>query len=366
MESNIPFPLIIAEGSPYDCGLQYGSQCAKLIQRSLEIYRKAFQNDLNLAWEEVLRLGTKFSEDIGSFDPSCVDEMQGIARGSGRSFEEITVLQAKTELKFLSQLGGFEGCTTLAALPESTADGQTLVGKNWDWIPASQELGILLVKKRKGGPAFISLTEAGLLARDGCNSSGICVVANALASDKWRIGVPLHIILQKALAAETMNDALMCILGAKRASSNNYLIAHSGGEAVCVEAAPQDYNVIWPEDGLIVHSNHFTVQNAKIQDRLPALYPNTLTRLHRANKCVRQHRGKVSPEILQSILRDHFDKPFSVCLHPDSRTDPDHQIQTNASFLFELNRKVMHVAMGPPCANDYVSISLGQFFEGQN
>lgn len=363
MNTNTPFPLIVVEGNSFDCGVQYGTQCRQLFERSLDIYRKAFLADLNLTWEEVLRLGKKFSQFILDYDPSCIEEIQGMARGSGRSVEELLVLQAKTELKFIGSLGGFEGCTTLAATSEATADQQTLVGKNWDWTPASQEVGILLVKKRKGGASFISLTEAGLLARDGFNSSGICAVANALVSDKWRIGVPLHIILNKVLKAESLNEALKAILGAPRASSNNYLLAHSQGEAVCIEAAPLDYNVIWPENGLLAHSNHFTVSNPHIQDRLPELSPSTLTRFHRAQKFLSQSRGNVSPDILKGILRDHFDKPFSICLHPDLRIAATQQIQTNASFIFELNQNAMHVALGLPCEHEYVTLAIGDYFK---
>jgi len=105
-------------------------------------------------------------------------------------------------------------------LGKFTQKERPVLRKNWDWIPESQKLGVILKKKRKGKPNSVALTEAGLLTRDGFNSAGLCIVANALASDKWRFGVPLHIILNKIISSPTLNDAMTAVLSAKRASSN--------------------------------------------------------------------------------------------------------------------------------------------------
>lgn len=356
--SDSPFPIISVEGGPYDCGYQYGSQCESLISKSIDTYQKAFKDDLSIDWKGALELGKKFGPDIEEYDPDGVEEMRGIAKGAGRTFGEILVLQSKTELKFIASLGSFEGCTTIAATPEATLSKGTLVGKNWDWIPESQKLGVILKKRRKGKPNSVALTEAGLLTRDGFNSAGLCIVTNALASDKWRIGVPLHIILNKIISSETLNDAMTAVLSAKRASSNNYMIVHPKGEAVTIEAAPCDYNVIWANEGMLVHSNHFTVPNSNIKDQLPTLHPSTLTRLHRATKLLSRERGKIDNQVLKTILTDHFDKPFSICWHPDERIDPSLRIQTNASFIMDLNQGTMEVALGPPCKNEYVALKF--------
>ena len=356
--SESPFPIISVEGSPYDCGYQYGCQCGSLIAKSIETYQKAFKDDLNLDWKGALDLGKKFGPDIEDYDPDGVEEMRGIAKGAGRTFEEILVLQSKTELKFLASVGDLEGCTTLAATAEATLSKCTIVGKNWDWIPESQKLGVVLKKKRKGKPNSVALTEAGLLTRDGFNSAGLCIVANALASDKWRIGVPLHIILNKIISSSTLNDAMTAVLSAKRASSNNYMIVHSMGEAITIEAAPCDYNVIWAKEGMLVHSNHFTVPNPNIRDLLPNLHPNTLTRLERATKLLAREHGRIDNRVLKNILMDHFDKPFSICWHPDESIDPRLRLQTNASFIVNLNQRTIEIALGPPCKNEYVSLKF--------
>ncbi|MBI5605005.1 MAG: hypothetical protein HY879_16830 [Deltaproteobacteria bacterium] len=301
-------------------------------------------------------MGRKFLPAIEAYDLPSLIEMRGVALGAGCRFEEILVLHIKTELKLTASLGGFEGCTTLAAMPEATLQRTTLVGKNWDWTASAQKLGVILRKKRTDGPATVSLTEAGLLGRDGFNSAGIAIVANALASDNWHIGVPLHVLIHKALRASKLNDVMTAVLAADRASSNNYMIVHHEGEAVCLEAAPFDYNVIWEEGGVLAHSNHFTLQNPKIKDQLPAIFPNTLTRYHRARKLITRDRGNITVDTLKRILTDHFDHPYSICWHSDPRINSLNQVQTNASMIFEFSERRMHVAMGPPCQNPYNTI----------
>lgn len=350
------FPIVTVEGDAETCGYEYGLKCRELIHASLDVYKKAFQDDLKIDWKEALTLGRKFLPSMEAYDALSLVEMRGVAQGAGRSFEEILVLHVKTELKFAASLGGFEGCTTLAATPEATLHRTTTVGKNWDWTADSQKLGVILRKKRNDGPTTVSLTEAGLLGRDGFNSAGIAIVANALASDNWHVGVPLHVVIHKALRASTLNDAMAAVLAADRASSNNYMIVHGGGEAVCLEAAPLDYNVIWAEGGILAHSNHFTIPNQKIKDQLPAMYPNTLTRYHRARKLISMERGNITVDTFKKVLTDHFDYPFSICWHSAPAVKPGSQLQTNASMIFEIRERKLHVAMGPPCLNPYAVV----------
>jgi len=134
------------------------------------------------------------------------------------------------------------------------------------------------------------------------------------------------------------------------------MIVHGGGEAVCLEAAPLDYNVIWAEGGILAHSNHFTIPHQKIKDHLPAMYPNTLTRYHRARKLISLERGNITVDTFKRVLTDHFDYPFSICWHAEPTGKSGSQLQTNASMIFEIRERKLHVAMGPPCLNAYAVI----------
>ena len=359
MANHSPFPIISVEGDARQRGCQYGSQCKKLIEEALSLYRKSFKVDSNLDWDPTLKLGRKFIPFIEEYDPMGMEEMRGIAEGSGRTLDEILLLNVRTELSLLAQAGGLEeGCTAVAATPDATASKHLLLAQNWDWKPSTQRITVILKEEQKDGPNVVQLVEAGRIGEIGFNSAGIGVLANVLTSDKWRLGVPMHIILHKILNAEGWSDAMLAVLAVKRASAGNYLIGYVGGEAVDIEAAPEDYNVIWPDGGIITHANHFAVANPNIRDLMAPTHPWSLTHEYRAAKLMAKERGNISVAVIQRILRDHLDKPYSVCRHPDTRLDESLRTQTNAAIIIDLNEKTLCIAKGPPCENEFVTLTF--------
>lgn len=271
-------------------------------------------------------------------------------------------------MSLLSQAGGLEeGCTGVASTPDATASKHLLIAQNWDWKACTQRIAVILKEKQNEGPNIVQLVEAGIIGKIGYNSAGIGVLANVLISDSWRLGVPMQIILHKILNAEGWADAMLAVLAAKRSSAGNYLIGYAGGEAlgdyvgeaVNIEAAPKDYNVIWPDDGILTHANHFAVANPNIRDLMAPTHPWSLTHGYRVAKLIAKERVNISVAVIQRILRDHLDKPYFVCRHPDKRLDEKLWTQTNASIIMDFNEKTLHLAKGPPCENEYVTISFG-------
>lgn len=368
MVNQLSFPVISVQGTPYELGYQYGSQCKTLIEEVLDMYRAVFKREARLEWEQVLELSKKFIPFIEEYDPDAVEEMQGVANGLGKTLEDIVAVNARTELSFLTMSGGIAeelakgGCTTLAATSETTRNKHTLIGQNWDWYPGAQKVLILLRKKKKGKPNCVTFVEAGLLGKGGLNSAGLGFVGNALATDKLRVGVPVNIITNKMLGAESLPDAIGMLLLAHRTGATNRLIATANGECADIEVTTEDYDVIFPNEGVIAHTNHFTVSKPNVKDVFPSKYPNTFTRLHRAKKLLAAERGDITTETFKKIFRDHLGKPNSICWHLDKRLDEGQRLQTNASIIMDLNKKAFHIAKGPPCENEYVTLDLKDIF----
>jgi len=363
MMNQVPFPVISVEGSAYERGCQYGSQCKKLIEEALGIYRRIFKAEANLDWEPALELARKFIPSVEQYYPSSMEEMRGIAEGAEQSFDNILALNVRTELMLLGGTGGIEECTTLATTPEVTLSGHMLMAQNWDMKPAASEVTVVLKEKQKDGPNVVQIVEAGIIGKMGFNSAGVCVLANIMVSDGWHLGVPMQIILRKVINQDNLVDAIEAVLAAKRGSSGNYLIGYAGSEgseAVDIEAAPDHYNVIWPDSGIIAHANHFSVTNPNIKDLLPPLDPGSLNRERRATKLLTKECGHIDTGIMKKILRDHFDKKGSgsICCHKDPHLDESLQWMTNASFVIDLNKKTMDIAKGPPCENEYVTLKF--------
>ena len=111
--------------------------------------------------------------------------------------------------------------------------------------------------KRK--PASTLIVEAGMVGSDGFNEEGIAIGGNLLVSneDRGHVGVPIPILRRQVLNAHHYYEAIDRLVRAPRGASGNYLIAHRGGVAIDFELSPKQAFPVYPERGLLTHSNHF-------------------------------------------------------------------------------------------------------------
>jgi len=370
MTNQAPFPIISTEGEPYEIGCQYGEQAKHAIRGSVNHYRSVFEKQAKLQWDLALDLAKTLITSIEEFDADAVEEMRGIAKGAGRTFEEIVLVNARSELlRIATAEGGTKGageklakgvteeeCSTFAITPEASKNGHTLIGQNWDMDAAVQKQAVIVKKKKKGKPNCVTLVEAGMLGKQGFNSAGMANVGNGLFMTTMKAGVPIQFLMNKLLSAESLVEAIGFLLTAKRASATNRVIASHDGQAIDIELAPEAYNVIYPESGIILHTNHFLVPNTNIKDNGPILHPNTLTRIFRLRQLVYPERGNITIEFIQKVLRDHVNKPDSLCRHIDPKSTK--QSQTNATTIYDLDDKTLCIAKGPPCENEFVTLNF--------
>jgi isopenicillin-N N-acyltransferase-like protein len=359
------YPCVHVSGPPYRRGYQHGEQARDRVRRSIAIYQEMFRATAGLDWQSVLERSREFTQAIGAVEPAVLEEMRGIADGARVSLEEVVGVNCRTEILFgqpRTQPGGLVGeeCTTIAVAPEASADGHALIGKNWDWQAACRESLIILVVQPDEGPAFVTLVEAGMLARDGVNAAGIAVCGNLLRStqDRGEPGLPVPIIRRRILTSTRLDDALNAVIRAKRSGSTNYLIGHASGLFINIEATPQEVYFVYPERGLLTHSNHFLSLEARLKGVHIDYSADTLYRHYRARQLLESRLGGITIEDIQAALRDHVGFPRSVCRHPDGREPEQTRTATVASVVVDLTDGVMYVAAGPPCAHHYQAVSV--------
>jgi isopenicillin-N N-acyltransferase-like protein len=362
---DLPFPLIVMEGPPRQRGITYGTSCRNRIRATIDFYRYIFKAEGGLDWPRALDAAAGFAKPIASYDPDIMEEIRGIAQGAKVALNEILAINTRSELLFLLTSGAAPPrpcCTSIATVPQPDAGGSMLVAQNWDWYRKTMDNCILLLIRQPPRPTIFQLVEAGLIAKIGMNSAGIGLCTNALLTDGWRIGVPYHAVLRGILNARRAVDAIGAVTQSQRASAGNYLIGHGDGFAVDVEASPGHLNILYPEKGLLTHTNHFLAPNPANADLMPARWPDTIVRGARAGQfCAERDQGDDMMWIKRT-LKDHFDHPTSICTHPCGLVDPDAEWQTNASMIMALDRRMMFLTQGPPCENDYHRIDVGALF----
>lgn len=216
-----------------------------------------------------------------------------------------------------------EGCTSALAMPEVTADGRLLHGQNWDWRPDAANHTMVLKIRSDDHPDALHFVEAGQLARHGMNKAGIAVTAMGLHSgqDYGRIGIPSPVIRRRALQASDFGSALGEVFKNPASFSHALILSDADGEAFTLEATPGE--VFWqePENGFLVHANHFKTPQAliKVRDANLARCPESLYRDARVGRHLGSNSGRVSIETFKDAFADRFGAPNSVLRHPAKR-----------------------------------------------
>jgi isopenicillin-N N-acyltransferase-like protein len=367
---SVQYPHVRVEGGPRERGRQYGEQTRERVRRSIEGYREVFEKYAGWSWDKVTAEARRFEPVIADYGARYIEEIHGVAEGASVPPEDILAVNVRTEVMFAAKARQATApaveCSAIAALPEATASGHTVVAQNWDWLLHSADTVVVLEAHQDDGPDFVTVVEAGLLAKSGLNSSGLGLVTNALITneDAGHPGVPYHIVLRAILDAETISDALAAIQRRPRSSSANYLIAHEDRFAVDVEAAPGDFSrlfLLFPQNGILLHTNHYVSQAFDLKDVTLWLLPDSVFRLERLRAVAAAGVGELSIKGLKSALADHSNYPHSLCCHPDLRLEPHERAASVASVLMDLDARRLWVADGNPCTHPYRELDYSDF-----
>jgi isopenicillin-N N-acyltransferase-like protein len=368
----VGFPHVRVEGGSRDRGRQYGAQAADRVATSIGAYREVFLEYAGWDWSRVREEASRYRAPIAAIFPDYVEEIEGIAEGAGVDAADVLSINVRTEVMFAAKARQaeeahrpFAECTAFAVTPDGSADGHTLIGQNWDWLLHCFDTVVVLEARQERGPDFVTVVEAGLLAKTGMNSSGIGLTTNALTTDVdvGDPGLPYHILLRAILDAETLSDAFTALQAGWRSSSANYLVAHRDGVAVDVEGAPGDFArlyLLFPDDGVLLHTNHFRSPRLDLKDVSLWAMPDSPFRLERVQAAVEASRPKLSLETFREALADHANFPSAVCCHPDARMAPLDRGATVASVLMDLDERRMWVADGHPCTTPYRELDYAE------
>lgn len=356
------FPVIEASGTPYEVGYIHGSQAQKQIDVSVSTYKDMFLTYSGITWEAAQKYANTFIEAITGYDADIMEELRGIAAGSGYELTEILALNVRSEI--VLQGGLIDGCTSFALLPEITEARETWLAQNWDWKKQQQNAYILLKIKQEKKPDINLFTEAGIVGKLGFNSSGIGVCLNALGSDKKVEGpvVPLHIVLRGILNSETLPDAIASVAKMNLSCCANFMTACADGSAVTVEAGPGDFDVLYPDDYWIAHTNHFTSNYwiSRVHDTGKVSFPDTFIRYGRVKQLIKKvlANHKFGFQDIRSILSDHMGYPDSICRHEDIRDEEGKRMGTVFSVVMNLSRREMYITPGNPCESQHYLYKL--------
>jgi isopenicillin-N N-acyltransferase like protein len=356
----VAYPVIRVCGEPWERGRQYGAAARERVHRSIEGYAAVFEARLGYSWADVVRDARAYRNAVGDLSTAYLAEMDGIAEGAGLEPDDVLALNVRTELMARAFRANppagrkTDGCTALAVLPGRATDGHLLIGQTWDWLAHTVSSIVVLEAERDDGPPFVTVVEAGLLAKTGMNSAGLALCTNFMLTeaDGTTTCVPYHLTLRAIFDTETLPEAFACLQRMSRASSGNYLLGHADGVAVDIEAPPGDADQLrlqYPEDQLLIHANHFDGGEVDGDISLVTSPDSPFRRDRLASLLAIEAAETITVDRLKIALGDHASFPRSICAHSDLRVAP-HERETSAfGLIMDPAERRMYLADGNPC-----------------
>ncbi|RDW91907.1 hypothetical protein BP5796_01301 [Coleophoma crateriformis] len=291
-------------GTPREIGFKHGSEAKAKIQGTLSFYREYFMRKANLDWDAACLNAEKFMPLLTRDWSSLVEEMEGVAEGSGLSFSSILAINVRTEISMGMMT---DGCTALAW----KTDSEALLAQNWDWeVPQQANLIALHIHRQAPQTSISQVTEAGIIGKIGLNSSGVGVCLNAIRARGISYSrLPAHLALRVGLDSTSRSEAVERLEKAGLGAAAHILIADETG-GTSMEFSALDLVKFEMRDGKVAHTNHFLVQHAEgVADA--TFLPDSKERMQRITELMARETTAGVPSV-QKMLQDEMNLPGAI------------------------------------------------------
>lgn len=354
--SSLPF--LRLSGSPRVQGRQHGEALRKSISDVRHRWRESLTQRFGVhpdSFIEAFLAQTRFVAAIRHWRPALLEEIEGIAEGSGRSLPETLAFQFMDEEWWFGARHYRQPSTEAnhcSVIASRGCDGQApILGQNMD-LRAYLDGGQAVISTAiNGGPRTTTMTICGMIGLCGANEAGVGVAVNTL----WQLpsaadGLPVACLMRGILDQPNLAAATKWICQPRHASGQHYLIGDPGGFASFEASATLVSNIPWKDSPVFLHTNHPVA--APPSERLKKAEENSRGRY--ATLC--NLMGTKTPtvdEVKAALSCREGPHHISVRSSPDDATST----MTFASIVMELKRPpTIQLAGGPPCLNAYCPI----------
>jgi isopenicillin-N N-acyltransferase like protein len=366
--TGIPFVFVQARGSHRELGRAIGEAARSQVEASVAFFRDEFEvMSGGLSFAEAKRQAAAYGEYARRYLPQYVEELEGLAEGSGLSFAELLVLNCGEEFTAGEPVvgaapapeghgagGGGRGgdhCSAVAAV----ARGRRVVGHNMDWYVIDAPNNVLFDLAEPDGTRLLGIAGAPYLLMLGMSSHGIANVSNSLHSVDNRVGVPNAFVRRWSIEAPSLEEARARGALETRARGTNHFVADLTGRLWDVEAsatatALADHTAA----GFMAHTNHYAAP--EMQPYEGSAYGESRTRLATAERMLAEGvaRDDDPVELVARVLRCHEPSPREcICGHADETLPQAERVMTVGSMICDLDERRLYACAGPPCENPY-------------
>jgi hypothetical protein len=288
---------------------------------------------------KMLRFARRCEEIVGQYTPELLDEV---------AYDTLMtmILTAPFDSAEVS------GCSVLAVTPERTADGHLIVGRNYDYFhDISEEPATTYRTYPEGRYASLGDCDIWVGREDGLNEAGLFAGMASTFLPGVQPGPTFWLIVRMILdRCATVDEGLELIHSVPHTGSWTYLLADRSGRAAVVEPTVKGIAVRYPEDGLLIMTNHAVCPAWAGKENFvpPDSHPryNRLRELLGGNKLI-------DTEDVKQAMRDH---EGLVCSH--GAHFPDRKFGTIWSVVGRPGERHLDIAAGFPCQAEYQTVSF--------
>jgi len=259
------------------------------------------------------------------------------------------------------------GCTASALRGDYTADGQLLVGRNFDWEAGEHfdRNKVIVLYRPESGVPFLSVSWPGMAGVvTGMNAERIYCSINGAHSERiGTIGRPVSLVVREVLQrARSLDEAIAIIESAQVFVADSFLLADGEtGSAVVVEKAPGRTAVRRMDGDRLLQANHFeTTEFSADRGNLDYMRTGTsLDRHARLDELVERGRGTFDVTRAVDVLRDRLavgDREVGL----GNRATLKPMIATHA-VVAEVTAGVLWVSRGPHQLGEFDAYTIEGF-----
>ena len=371
----IPFLYIQARGSYRELGRAVGEGAREQIGAAIAFYEEHFSAMAGIDFAEAERQALTYLPFAQRYLPQYVEELEGMAEGSGQPFVKLLVPNCAEEFTCPVDEAGDASvadgdredgpghsqapvaghfCTAVAAM---TAE-RHLVGHNMDWYVVDVDKNVLFDLTTPTGTRIVTLAGVPYLPILGMNSHGVAYVGNSVYSNDDRPGVPNVFVRRWALEARSLEEAAARAAMPMRARGSNHLLGDRAGRIWDVETSARGA-VLTEHEGHAAHTNHYAAAAMAVYEGYHKA--ESRARLAVADEVLGTGlaQGDDPVAVVERVLRSHAGAPDSICGHADESEPLGKRVITVASMICDLDAMELRACAGPPCEDPYTTWSVG-------
>lgn len=366
------------EGAPYERGLIYGKLAKELVQRQERVFVDQINHFVpSNIWQQFLRLMLDFfNKDLPDNIPlENQQEIYGISKAFSDDYDYISskygrILNYHAAHDIGHALNDYSmvGCTSFALKGEKTADGQLLLGRNFDFYVGDEfaEEKIVLFIKPDKGHGFVSYSWAGFTGVvSGLNDQGLSVTINASKSDlPTSSKTPISLLVREILQYASSIDEAIAIAKSKSTFVSETIMVGSkkDGRAVLIEKSPTKLGVYDTNQNVLICANHYqsdvfvrdeiNVQNIKKSD--------SRYRYTRMNELL-HNNYPFTPDDAVKVLRDQ--KDFGGASLGMGNPRAINQLIAHHSVVIQPESEIFYISTNDYQLGEYIGYDLNDVFK---